>query len=313
MMYRMTGVWGFALALAVCATSCGPGMGLRSPGVRRLTASSYGGIAWSPDGTTILGLGLFRPDFETSVYAISLEDGQVTQVTASPRQFSLPSWSPQGSIAVITLETDQVWLLAMSSGNISYLAEGEGAVFMPGGNEVLAYTSMASDPSAGSRTLRIVDLEGNVVQAVALAWPDVSAPDGAEYATQLSLSPDGEQLLLGLVDYSVEPNAYSTVRIEVRSGEVETAFPLDQVGSAQWAPDGSMVAIVAEADSAGLGELLLTTASGECLFRPRLHAEVGTVTWSPDSKRIAFLYRGAVYILDLDSVSGSSAGPTVCP
>jgi len=253
-----------------------------------------------------------RPDGESSLLAISVIDARISEATAMSRRFSLPSWAPRGSIAVVTIDGSQIWLLNVETGELSYLAKGEGAVFLPGGDELVVYAARLSDPESGEPAIRIIDLQGNVLRSVSLGLTAESPEGRTDYITALSLSPDGRLLLMGFVDYGSDRNTYTTYAVDVGSGSRENPIPHPDVVLARWAPDGSRLAYIRTIDGSGVGELVVADTSWNCLLRPSLPAEVRAFTWSPDGSRIAFLYRGAVFLLDLEGIDRDDRTPVGC-
>lgn len=307
---RLVRLLGVALTAAALSYSCTALPGGQPPGITKLTESRYSDIAWSPDGGRILGLAFLLPDDTNRLIEVPVGDHQTRVVTEDPDQFSLPSWSPQGLSAAVTVDVGEIWKLDVSTSSVSYLTQGEGAVFSPRGNEIVVFASNLTDPELDQPELRFVDLQGNVIRKLPLGL-------GREvgtgwYLTGLSLAPDGKKLLVSLVDFNADPDEYKVYIADTQSGEVEMALPDEQAISAKWSPDGSRLAYIRPVESLNLGELVVADTRGKCLLRPDLPPQASTVTWSPDGGRIAFLSWGAIYILDLDAFDTSGVVATGC-
>jgi Tol biopolymer transport system component len=283
-----------------------------TPGISKLTGNRFREIAWGPGGKTILGTSLLLPASESHVLVVSTQDGRIEEVTSEPDVFSLPSWSPHGSIAVITKGVNQIWLLDVQHGSLSYLIEGQGAIFSPDGNEVLVYASNISHPELVQREIHFVDLQGHIRSTLALDFEDDLFSGVKEYLIGLSLSPNGDRLLISLTDYAPDPNKYAIYVAATFTGEVQQLISDDQILFAQWSPDGRSLAYIETNDTSGLGELIVADQEGNCLFRPNLPAKVKRLTWSPDNSDIAFLLWGTIYILDVDAFSTSEEAAGRC-
>jgi len=296
----------------VCSCSYLPPI-ILNPEVSKLSGHRFNDISWLSDGDTIIAVSLMNPGLENKLLTIAVPEGHVEEIDDRWNNFSLPSRSPNGSIAVVTVSVNEIWLLDVEHANLKFLTKGDGAVFSRDGSEIIIYVSNLSVSDLNHRELRYIDLQGKVVRTVNLEFDDDLSHQGREHLTGLSLSPDEKYLLISLVNFDPEIFQYTTYIADTRSGEVVNMFLEDQVGYAHWSPDGNRLAYIHVTDDFfGEGELVIADREGNCLYKPEIPAEVEVLTWSPDSNRVAFLLRGAVYILDLETLSTSEEAMDRC-
>ncbi len=83
----------------------GPGAHLRTRQFRLDPVTvEYDRPSWSPDGRHLMlsGIGASGPQ----LYTMSYPEGQLTQVTSSPKRKLCPSWSPDGTRVVVARDVD---------------------------------------------------------------------------------------------------------------------------------------------------------------------------------------------------------------
>lgn len=308
----------FVIAINLAASSCGifrylPPI-LLTPGISKLPGGGIQEICWGLDDDRLLAVkNPIPPSFENDLVTISVEDGQIQETVEMRRDFSLPSCSPQRWNAVFTADVNEIWLMDVKQNTISLLTTGDGAVFSHDGNEVIVYTSNLSIPDLDQRGLRYLNLQGEVQRTVNVEFEDDISPQGTKYLSGLSLSPEGNYLLVSSIDFDTDPFTYSVYFVDTSTGKGYSFFPDKQTGFAHWSPDGKWLAYIRVTDDIlAEGELVIADREGDCLYKPDMPAEVDALTWSPDSKRIAFLLRGAVYILDLEKYAASKEAKAGC-
>lgn len=289
--------------------SCTGAPVLRAPHVSRLTESGYAEIAWAPDGATVLAVGIpAAPSTQSNVFGIDIPSGDSLRVTLVPGQFSNLSWSPDGSQAAITVDFNTVSLIDLPGGSLSHLCSGEASVWLPNGQELLIYAGNLSLPATHQRELRFVDLEGNVRRVLPIG--DLSTEvDDLEYVSALSLSEDATRLAFSIAVPQRGSNLHTSYIVDLASGSVAQFRPDERTGHLSWAPDSDNVAYIRFGVDDYVGEPVIADADGACILKPLLPDEISSFGWGPDGKEIAFVYYGAIYLLDvasamLDAASG---------
>jgi len=282
-------------------TSCSTVPVIRVPHVSRLSESGFQGTAWAPDGATILAVGIpAAPSTQSNVFRIGFPSGDVVRITLAPGQFSNPSWSPDGSQVTVTVDLDGIWLLDWPGGNLSYLSGGEAAVWSRDGQELLVYAGNLSQPDTDQRVLRMIDLEGNVRRSIQIGELSTVERD-VEYVSGLSLSEDGTRLAYSITVPKSGHNLHESYIADLVSGTVLRFRPDERTGFLSWAPERDDVAYIRFGGDDYVGELIIADADGACVFKPALPGEISSISWGPDGRRMAFVYYGAVYVLDVAS------------
>jgi len=270
-------------------------------GISKLTKRNFIEIYWGPQGA-ILGTSLyFAPSTENRLLWASTEDGSIQTITARPDTFSLPSMQADNPIALVTVDVTEIWLVNVEAGTASYLADGEGAVYFSDGNRILIYISPLSKPELRGAELRVVDLDGNLLQLLPLHFQQEKPLEGHLYLRGLSLANDGHRLYISLADYEGEPNTYVVYAIDLSTGNVERFPPSGGIVFTAAAHGDSRLAAIRANQSNEIGEVVITKETGECVYNPNLPFTADIVTWSPDNSKIAILSQGSIYILDLSS------------
>jgi len=302
----------FILTTIACSCSYLPPI-ILNPEVSKLSGHRFHEISCLSDGDTIIAVSLMNPGLENKLLTIAVPEGHVEDINERWSDFSLPSGSPTESMAVVTVSVNEIWLLDVEHANLKFLTKGDGAIFSRDGSEIIIYVSNLSVSDLNHRELRYIDLQGKVVRTVNLEFDDDLSHQGREHLTGLSLSPDEKYLLISLVNFDPEIFQYTTYVADTRSGEVVNMYLEGKAGYAHWSPDGSRLAYINVTDDIlGEGELVIADREGNCLYKPDIPAEVDGLTWSPDCNRIAFLLRGAIYILDLETLSTSEEAIERC-
>lgn len=287
---------------------------LLTSGISKLPGGGFQEICWQMHLNKILALrNPIPPSFENHLVTISIEDGQIKEIPVMSRDYSLPNCSSQESSAVLTVDVNEIWLFDLDKTKLSFFSKGEAAVISQDGNEIGVFVSSLTNPNSKQREIQIFDFEGKIKRSVDLKFDNDISIDGTQYLSGISLSPDGKSLVISLIDYDAEIIQNKIYIADTNSGDITNLYPEAQAGYAHWSPDGNRLAYINVIDDVlSEGELVIADREGNCLYKPDIPAEVDGLSWSPDSKRIAFLLRGVVYILDLDTYAASKEAKTGC-
>jgi Tol biopolymer transport system component len=278
-------------------------------------------IAWTPNADRLVAIS--TPYFETldaDIFLVSYPQGTAKKVTNRPGWFSLPAWSTDGSRLALVVNLASVWLFDPASASLTYLAEGEGAAWLPDGTGLAIYDGTWINRATQDRDIKMVDLQGRTTRVLTLdtiRWtqPEATSAPGTlgEYLSGISISPDGSVLLLSLDRIGGElGEARAAYSVQLASGEVLPFMPGEPVGSVAWAPDGKRVAYTLVRPLHTAGQLGIADPHGHCLWMASLSPQVTSPTWSQDGSQIAFLYEQKINVLDLKGFppTKSSSG---CP
>jgi Tol biopolymer transport system component len=209
---------------------------------------------------------------------------------------------------------------------LSFLSEGEAAAWAPDGKSLAVYVGNLVNAEPSRRELRFIDPNGHLLSISdlnRLSSPTESSLSATaemgrtltanqikptEYPSGLSFSADGKRVAFSLSIYE-GPDRHEAYIINPLYGEIARFRPSEQVGPIKWAPHTAAIAYVRIREEATRGELIVTDENGNCLFNPMLPHDIYAISWSLDGTRIAFLFQGAIHILelqrgDLDTISG---------
>jgi hypothetical protein len=300
------------ISFAIFISSCKSWPVDMGQGISQLTERDFLEIEWGSQGS-ILGTSFpSLPSTENRLLLVSTENGGIQEIAKLPDTYSLPSMSAESSNAIVTVDVTEIWLVNVESGIASYLADGEGAVFSSDGNRILIYISPLSKPDIGGAELRIVDLQGNLLELLPLNFQEENPLEGKPYLRGLSISNDEKRLFISLVSYEGEPNTYTVYSIDLSNGNVERFPPSGGIVFAASAHSDSRLAVIRATQSFEFGEVMLTNESGECLYNPQIPLAATMVSWSPDDSRLAFLSQGMIYLVDLSSIPKNGDSNSGC-
>jgi Tol biopolymer transport system component len=120
-------------------------------------------------------------------------------------------------------------------------------------------------------------------------------------------SPDGKQIALREVG--------ELIFISVGSGEKIRNLPLHDMGGGRgisWSPDGRLIAFSGFDREKKAGIFLATLATGDVRPLVSLDESIANFdpTWAPDSKSIAYAYRGDVYVVEIEDGKSRNIMPS---
>lgn len=271
------------LAAAVVAGSAGSGT--------RAAFVFYGEPDWSPDGRMIaFESNRDAPGQFNQVYVANADGSNIRRLTNGGTYGNgAPSWAPSsrrliyGSwdyFAIVDLDGTPVRRIARAAGDTCC------PKWSPGGRRI-AYTSPVE---IGASTIHVVAPDGR---------HDTTAvkPDGDHAYTNPAWSPDGERLAFSI---GREADGGADVQpalgiIASYHGRIKRLLRGRNVAYLDWSPRGRFLALV------DLTQNTTWVSTFDLKTRHLRHLHAGLApTWSPDGRRIAFGYAGAIYVMRAD-------------
>ncbi len=247
---------------------------------------------WSVAGTP-------GPNARSDIYSVR-PDGSDNRRVTFVRDAGNPKWSPNG--ARIAFERPAaVWVMNADGSGKQRQTEGRLVDWMPTGGRILVVRDLGRDgvdPTWLIHTVATGAEEQLPIDLPLVAVLEEPYPDYSEwsYASQTSLSPDGERLAVMLWRYDDDGSGYGydfgsifTVRLD---GTGLTRVPKYSYswGTPSWAPAGDELLYWAEEPRgycvSGLRSTRLNGSSGSVDVQKRCASR--NPAWSPDGRRIVF-------------------------
>jgi TolB protein len=231
--------------------------------------AAWGPPSWAPNGRALA----FASSDDVVIAGADGGSLQRLHVPRSPQTSATVAWSPDGRTIAIAEEARPLYLKTLG-GSLKRLTRGEGSgpAWSPSGRRI-AYVS------AGDR-LTVVDADGRRRRSLG----------GWGISTRPSLSPDGRYIALADRGIAlVNTQTGRRRRVTRRIGDNEPV----------WSPDGTLIAF-RRLISAYVTEIFVVRPDGTGLKRlTRSRLPEAWLTWSPDSRRLAYVEgaRGDVFVV----------------
>ena len=283
--------------------------------------------AWSSDGLRIAFMSQRDGDWE--IYSMNADGTQATRLTDHPASDQYPSWSGE-QIAFMSSRRGDFDIYVMNADGTSptRLAPDLSLDVFPVWASASRPGPISPAPAASPSVVRSTDGqiffqsyragEEDEVQVYAMN-PDGSEPNQITHLTAQShlgpfdecglaraISPDWSPRLGRLLFASDQPGLYQSIfsmNLD-GSGLQQVSGPrqgsaVEEAFAAAWSPDGQWVAFMAF-DRLGDTGVFLSRPDGSAERELTFGAlDPRQVSWSPDSRRIAFADRDMVLLLDL--------------
>jgi TolB protein len=259
-------------------------------GLQNLTngpADDYSPV-WSPDGSRLAFVS--RGSGRSDIYVLDA-DGSVLNLTDHPSDNYSPAWSPDGTrIAFVSsrktkpdqwMDSTDIFVIHADGSQLTDLASGEKPIWSPDG-QTIAFLHFGEifriALDGGSRKL-------------------LRASDNADYASDLSWSPDGHRLL-----FSNSGTGEPATDLWLMSGDGSQAAALTVGGdtwkmSPEWSPDGRQIAYFSGGE--GNNQIYVIDADGSDASRLTHDEELDiSPAWSPDGSQIAYFATPKICVTD---------------
>jgi serine/threonine-protein kinase len=266
----------------------------------RLYSENYGAVFDVSDEGSLVFQGGGRWVEERALVWVDRE-GETTRAVDDLRDYSLANISPDGDRLLVTVRGTvfTIWVYDLAAGTRTKLSqEGDngGAIWMPGGNEILHWSNQVGGRygvfrmvvGGGAPTQRVAIPEEGDVNTIAVS------PDGEHviYSSRAS----GRQVVLSLLNLSgaEEPSFF----LRDRSNKNEPAF----------SPDGRWVAFTS--DESGLTEVHVAPFPGPGANVMISSGGGRTPRWSADGRELFYHLGPKLFGVQIDTGDQVSVGKT---
>lgn len=299
---------------------------------------------WAFDGAKLL-LEESHPgamsDSRLALY--TLEDEQLTPLTYTLGYYTSMSWSPDSSRLVVTRVNDRAYgkdnkgqdvqVIDLSTKQIESIGLGDGVAWAPNGQYIAIYVGPNLNTHEGDFAIKIVQPDGTLIKTIPL--PITPTPPGPTPAPAtpapgqlfnippfpsedlfggMSWSPDSQQIVLSITrapsagDFTGDLHVVSVAENEYHK---ITSAGLNHEPA--WSPDGRAIAYI-KGPRLISGRLYLIKPDGSCSVPLSETISASSLSWSPNSSKIAYEYGNGIYILDIKKklASGTTAFSS-CP
>ena len=254
--------------------------------------------SWSPDGTHLVftrtGKGLFT---------ISVNTGNLEQVTVSDDQDDRPVWSPDGSHLAFTRSYNTRTVVADKNKRDSWLLTddiaSEDPVWSPDGSRIAFIRDISYYSPAGESILYVADYDGDnrirLTSDELFAFDPAWSPDGNCIAFAGYLKEDLVEVEHPVSGAAVEePRTLDIFVVNVNDGRIyratDNANRKDR--NPVWSPDGTHLAFGSYPSS---GALMIQMDSG--IVRNISDEGFASPMWSPDGSHLLY---GSTLVIEAD-------------
>ncbi len=264
-------------------------------------------IVWSPtDENKVLIAAYETPLQPAEVYILDIQTGQKEFLAGplEPARFPEIEWMPDGKHALILSGTNTKgfeppgwWSVNIDDKTLQFILDPVDAAWSPDGTTIAALRMEKLDTNLINIVLLLIDANTKSEETIATY-------DKVDFSAGLSWSPDGQNLIFSLGQYDGSSNLFV---LDLETRQVMKITENNRGEYPSWSPKGSVIVFKTE------GHLHLISPDGKCEVEIPNLENVWSPTWLPDGKRIAFIGRDGIYVLDTDIVFGRDIYQNLCP
>jgi Tol biopolymer transport system component len=283
-------------------------------------------LDWSPDDQQLLITGWYAG--EERIVTLDVDVGTVKELVALSGETGLTGWldharwSADGRYIVFkkngsTIDEELahgLWIQEIHTGEMREVGGIGGFAEWDITNDFIFVSSCGSGPYSWT-SWSLCKMRTDSGQKVQTFVIESGYSEIYRTGRTLALSSDGRFLATYMTLEIGSPHEQSyESRMYILDTETRAVDRIDSVSGKHptWSPQGHLLAFVSFVD--GMEGLYIMRKDGTCSTL-LLELLVSFPTWSHDGKQIAFVYEGAVYILDVATVVGEEVvqGHLPCP
>lgn len=284
-------------------------------GARRITPQGetwayIQGISWSPQGDEIAlartisqgeGMRVGPPEGYIYIQNIAEDKPKLLQSTFTGMgQVLSPDWSPDSTeIAFFTSGTEWVpngiWSVnAREHEPPDFLGEGESCAWSPSGDKI-AIAEAGTD-------YHIYILDAHSGERKEIYQSPTGMQDRRMIEGGISWSRQGDRIAFayGPAGGSTE-GTITLYEYSLMSGGSRILLDGGFYRYPSWSPDGTMLVFSGGVDLSSRSLWILRVDDGQ-MVRPIGLTDIGAVSWSPDGKDIAFVWKGSAYAIKVENM-----------
>jgi Tol biopolymer transport system component len=275
-------------------------------GLRRLAQGLAGGfVSWSPDGTRI-AFDANHDDITADIYAVDVDGGTVTQLTANAFSDRCPSWSPDGTALAFVSRREGAWDIYRMSADGTDQQRLTYSSALDDEPSWLPFRHVGTGPLGApvSRTMTLQNSGDSVLRVSNITCSDdqfTAAP------TSFAVAAGNRQQVTVTFTPARKGTSYATLTLESNDPHARTVrFIVNGTGVAAEAADAGRIAFASKRD--GNWEIYRMNADGT--DQRRLTTDRSTdrdPCWSPDGSRVAFVSRRdgneEIYVMNADGTA----------
>ncbi len=291
---------------------------IQVPGVTYVGEPGASSIFWSPKDSTKILVNIYLTLTEYSkVYILDTITKKKTMlVDAKGGNIGASAWSPDGKFIALSVEGGMkefshggLWAINTEDNSKESISDKYGtAYWLPDGNTLALRADFASPDQYPRRiSIYLMDIQSKKLELiysnqVALTISDLSSsPDGKFLVFSLALDSTGDTENLYILD--------------IQTGTVSQLTHDGVSASPEWSPRGDLIAYQKWSTIGNeiTPALHITPPDGSCDIAVPNVKYAFSPTWSLDGRKIAFIGKDGIYVLDTDIVFGRDIYQKLCP